>query len=664
MEGRKEKLDDADGNTNTTDITSPPARKPRSNNAFDMLMMNSSSNQKKRKLRPESSSSEKKPSIASRFVPCPAGCGRHILSHSINAHLDGCLASSQQRRQQQQQAEEEIPTKKDDSNVNESQTPGPVIRTSATTISQQDDANICSPGNDNHQNTSKAGSQNDPEQSISSSAPDDKEDDKDEGTTTKNNVFAHMMKKSAQVFSADHLSNKPSTPKLIQRMHLHENGNTVSVTCYESAPSRDLIQELQQQQLQNTNLGRIAWSATIQVRRNQDMDVPVELTVSSSIPSISSSSPDAADYRPRFVQKHSRLSVPVLKSILQKSIRRRKPLPSVRVAMELADKSLGDLLRRLPIIILEDSTLHPDMPLLVWLMMASSKDYQIPMKLMKKVFAIVYEMASCPWKDSLTQPKDDGEANNTSPLSIAWFQTHSPKNNNQLVQLAGNDVILWSILMRGNYGGMSGDIRMLKAYAKSWQVRIKTRDIPEAVRKRLTGGKTSPPLHSWSQVPYFIHQGPSKHSSARIDALVVSCWGQGGEPATTIGIESLSLSDVTTEGVDFHCSSVLKTAILDHSTVVQDCLEYLQQHVALPSITGNPIPNSLESRRELLEGVLKSCMWDFSAGINRRLPLEAPENKNVKAEAEKNRLKQFWDLKVQPRTKAFSERYVSDRLAK
>lgn len=67
------------------------------------------------------------------------------------------------------------------------------------------------------------------------------------------------------------------------------------------------------------------------------------------------------------------LQVPVLKSILQKSVRRRRPLPAVRVAMELMDKAAGELLRRLPIIILEDSTLHRDIPLLVWAMVAESK---------------------------------------------------------------------------------------------------------------------------------------------------------------------------------------------------------------------------------------------------------------------------------------------------
>jgi hypothetical protein len=41
--------------------------------------------------------------------------------------------------------------------------------------------------------------------------------------------------------------------------------------------------------------------------------------------------------------------------------------------MELADRSFSDLIRRLPIIILEDSFLHEDFDLLVWLMVAESK---------------------------------------------------------------------------------------------------------------------------------------------------------------------------------------------------------------------------------------------------------------------------------------------------
>lgn len=115
----------------------------------------------------------------------------------------------------------------------------------------------------------------------------------------------------------------------------------------------------------------IQWSAIVSLKPfdSTTTNERCELVVSTSIPSLDPS----ASPRPRLVRKHSRLSVPVLKSILQKAIRRRRPLPAAKVAMELADKSLGELLRRLPIIVLEDSTLHPDIPLLCWLMVAHSK---------------------------------------------------------------------------------------------------------------------------------------------------------------------------------------------------------------------------------------------------------------------------------------------------
>jgi hypothetical protein len=76
----------------------------------------------------------------------------------------------------------------------------------------------------------------------------------------------------------------------------------------------------------------------------------------------------------------------VLKSILQKSVRRRRPLPAVRVAMELMDKATGEILRRLPIIILEDSSLHPDFPLLVWTMVAESKVCSFVLSLLSNCF--------------------------------------------------------------------------------------------------------------------------------------------------------------------------------------------------------------------------------------------------------------------------------------
>jgi hypothetical protein len=74
-----------------------------------------------------------------------------------------------------------------------------------------------------------------------------------------------------------------------------------------------------------------------------------------------------------FSNPHQPIKVAHLKSILQKSIRRRAPLPAVRIAMELADKSFPDLIRRLSVVILEDSYLHEDLDVIVWLTVAESK---------------------------------------------------------------------------------------------------------------------------------------------------------------------------------------------------------------------------------------------------------------------------------------------------
>lgn len=69
------------------------------------------------------------------------------------------------------------------------------------------------------------------------------------------------------------------------------------------------------------------------------------------------------------------ISPAIVKSMLQKAIRRRKGSAAVRLAYELYRLSPQELLRRLPVIIIEDSSLHPAYPILVWCMLAESKGY-------------------------------------------------------------------------------------------------------------------------------------------------------------------------------------------------------------------------------------------------------------------------------------------------
>jgi hypothetical protein len=156
-----------------------------------------------------------------------------------------------------------------------------------------------------------------------------------------------------------------------------------------------------------------------------------QLIVSSSIPTFTT---PARHINNNNRCNNNKLSVPVLKSMLQKSIRRRRPRPAMRLACALYKKSPLDLLRRLPIIVLEDGMFHPDFALLVWLMVACSTpgstnmnmntaidnndnqhtniDHNIninhhkeafvpPPPLMDRVYRIVYELAACPWRDEV-----------------------------------------------------------------------------------------------------------------------------------------------------------------------------------------------------------------------------------------------------------------------
>jgi hypothetical protein len=572
-----------------------------SENAFAVLMGSSSSSSTKKRKHHQN--------INSRFALCPVGCGKHVADMDMNKHLDVCLQKK-------------------------SSTPDPPQSTKTTLVppaaQQASPATTTSPSPHQPSNNKSilASENGEKEQSTPVSPP-------SPTTTTpaSNNAFLHMMKRSVEVFSKAHES------RLAQRFHLNADGS-VSLTSYSTNPGLSQPDDV-----------NIEWSATIQVK-DKTADVGIDLVVSSSIPS--------APNKTRLVKRHSRLSVPVLKSILQKSIRRRKPLPSVRVAMEIADKSMGDLLRRLPIIILEDSTLHPSFPLLTWLMAAHSKNFELPPNLMVKVLCAVYEMASCPWQDHVEdRPSSDGEESSPPDISISSY--HKPGIDHTLESTT--DAIIWSMLLRAQYGGMACDIRMLRQFATQWKKRFFDGDVPDSIATRvpqssIPAGAKGTNLQ-WSNVPFRIHQSASRQSASRVQAINI-CQDNG--------IACLTKTDITMEGIDFHCSSILESMLSDRHLVDQ-CYNHRLATTGMAGLDSMPDDDSKDHRRSWLEGVLKRCMWNYSAGINRRLPFRpttttTTTDKEVKACCADNPLKDFWETLLQPRSKAFAEKYVSERLSR
>ncbi|KAL7529559.1 hypothetical protein ACHAWF_003025 [Thalassiosira exigua] len=289
----------------------------------------------------------KKPGAPDRNrFPCPAGCGEHVTERDVNDHLDRCLAMASSDA-----GNEEV--RKGD----------------------RDDAS----GSSSRGETTTKRRRTTPSSADKRRRLDD--------------AFAHMMQRSSSVFS----KSRDGEKVVRRRFHLHDEEGLVTWTSEGNGDDGDdgctekggggVVGSEHPESKSGCSIPPIEvnWSATTTVpaKRMNVIEVAganggrptpnvndgkaLELTISSSL------DPFRGDPPQRLVRRHSRLSVSQLKSCLQKSVRRRAPLPAVRVAMELADKAWGDLIRRLPIIVLEDSTLHPDFGLLVWLMAAESK---------------------------------------------------------------------------------------------------------------------------------------------------------------------------------------------------------------------------------------------------------------------------------------------------
>ena len=82
-----------------------------------------------------------------------------------------------------------------------------------------------------------------------------------------------------------------------------------------------------------------------------------------------------------------------------------------RVALHLLKEDASEFLRRCSIICLEDAILHPQLPLVVWLMCAAAKGYRLGVALAECCLTLVAQMASVPVQDSLAHslalPQED-----------------------------------------------------------------------------------------------------------------------------------------------------------------------------------------------------------------------------------------------------------------
>jgi hypothetical protein len=504
-----------------------------------------------------------------------------------------------------------------------------------------------------------------------------------------NSAFATMMKQSKAMFG----KKDKSKPPLHLSFHLDES----------------LRVRLRYPMTVETEWTPPIWSVLMNVRDkfskipdlenpNQASPIPMEVTVSSDIPSY-------INQPIRWVRQHSQLSVPVLKSILQKSIRRRKPLPAVRIAMELADKGLGELLRRIPIIMIEDSYLHPDISFLIWIMMAYTKDYQPPSKVMIRIFQIIYEIAACQWSDPIphttiksttvtetTVPSVSltslfhRDHNEMSPSPISTTESSSSVSSSSSSCFDDGTTFVWSLLVRAEYGGMKCDIDMLHQYAQVWMHRCSNINPPSIpytiIQQFVSTHTTSNGIHNenrtidttthrlqWCHIPTLLHQKSREQSCDRVLALC------------NPGVDRLLYEDICIEGIDYHCSSII-TALMSDEYICDICLDLMTlAEASLSSMEGTTAttdstdqllllstPN--ENRRTRLEHLFKVVLWDFSSSVNHRRPLLVNDTLSNGTHPPTSVLDphrpyfQLWNDLIAPRVKEYQKVYVQQRLVR
>lgn len=162
-------------------------------------------------------------------------------------------------------------------------------------------------------------------------------------------------------------------------------------------------------------------------------------------------------FKPEKEKKYK--NVGFLKSLLQKSIRNGNVDIAVKCAYHYILLDLQDFLRRLPIIIIEDTTLHEVYSTIIWLMVASnSKECALLFEkvIYEYLMGIVYVIAKSPLYHSLSNNNKDTE------LKFDILKEEVNKKENQLKSL------IYSLMVRKGYGGMKCDLFMLENYAYIW----------------------------------------------------------------------------------------------------------------------------------------------------------------------------------------------------
>ena len=145
----------------------------------------------------------------------------------------------------------------------------------------------------------------------------------------------------------------------------------------------------------------------------------------------------------RFVPERVGYSnVPMMKSLLQKAIRRCDDDVAVKASRNMMNMDIRKFLRRLPIIIIEDVTVVSDVAVCIWLMIAESKGFALLQEHTDHLLGIVEDLC-------MFERKSRFYVKDSTDIDEPRLAEHP------------NGALVASLILRRKYGGMKGDMNML-----------------------------------------------------------------------------------------------------------------------------------------------------------------------------------------------------------
>lgn len=150
-------------------------------------------------------------------------------------------------------------------------------------------------------------------------------------------------------------------------------------------------------------------------------------------------------------------NVAILKSSLQKMIRRMNPILALRSAYTLLHLKPAVFLRRLLVIMVEDSYIHSFFTEICWYMMACT-NYELDMEDVDYLMNMVYTLSKCEMHRSF-------RANTNGNKNIQIMIKEMKKRMDESVDIDSDFMnrmsLIIAIYFREQYGGLEGDLHML-----------------------------------------------------------------------------------------------------------------------------------------------------------------------------------------------------------